>query len=55
MHTQIASKIAALSVALMMNCSIMVGVVYLFNIQTHQQSSVIASVRAAAQSTHEAV
>jgi hypothetical protein len=54
MHTQIASKIATLTVALIMNGLILVGVAALFDGQSHQQLGVIASDRAAPQSTHAA-
>jgi hypothetical protein len=54
MHTQIASKIVTLAVALIMNSVIMVGVAVLFDAQAHQQLGIIASARAVAQSTHAA-
>jgi Mn2+/Fe2+ NRAMP family transporter len=54
MHTQIGSKIVTLAVALIMNSAIMVGVALLFDAQSHQQLGVIASAKAASQSTHEA-
>jgi hypothetical protein len=54
MHTQITSKIVTLSVALIMNSLIMVGIALLFDGQSHQQSGVIASARATTQLAHEA-
>jgi hypothetical protein len=54
MHTQIASKIVTLAVALIVNSLIIVGVDLLFDSQSHQQLGVIASAQAAPQSTHEA-
>ena len=54
MHTQIASKIATLTVALIVNGLIMASVAVLFGGQSHQQMSVIASDRAAPPSTHAA-
>jgi hypothetical protein len=54
MNTQIASKITALGVALLMNCLIISGAAYLFDSQSHPQSSTIALARASAQSMHEA-
>ncbi|HWX28184.1 MAG TPA: hypothetical protein VNZ53_12210 [Steroidobacteraceae bacterium] len=54
MHTQIASKIATLTVALIVNGFITAGVAVLFDGQSHQPLSVIASDRAATPSTHAA-
>jgi len=54
MHTQIASKIATLTVALIMNMLIMAGVAVLFDGQSHQQLGIIASAQTAVQSAHEA-
>jgi hypothetical protein len=42
MNTRISAKLAALAVALMMNGFIMGGVAYLFDVQTHQNLSVIS-------------
>jgi hypothetical protein len=42
MNTRISSKIAALAIALMMNGFILGGVAYLFDLQTHQNLSVIS-------------
>lgn len=54
MHTQIASKITALAAALMLNSMLMAGLAYLFDGQSHLQSSVIELAHATAQSAHEA-
>ncbi len=42
MNTRISSKLAALAIALMVNCFIIGGVAYLFDAQTQQQLSVIS-------------
>jgi hypothetical protein len=50
MHTQIASKIVTLAVALIMNSLIIVGVEVLFDSQSHQLLGIVASAQAASQS-----
>lgn len=42
MNTRIASKLAALAIALMMNGFILGGVAYLFDLQTQQDLSVMS-------------
>lgn len=49
MSTQIASKITAFAVAVMMNSLMILGVGYVFNEQSHQRAEATASVDAAAQ------
>jgi hypothetical protein len=47
MHTQIASKITAFAVAVMMNSLLILGVGYVFNEQSHVRAEAIASADAA--------
>jgi hypothetical protein len=54
MNTQIASKLAAFAVALMMNSLIIGGVAYLFDGQIQQRAAVISLEGATAQTAHEA-
>jgi hypothetical protein len=49
MHTQIASKITAFAVAVLMNSLMILGVGYVFNEQSHVRTEATASVDAAAQ------
>jgi hypothetical protein len=42
MNTPISTKLAALALALMVNSVIMGGMAYLFNLQLHQPTAVIA-------------
>jgi hypothetical protein len=42
MNTRISSKLAALAIALLMNCVIIGGVAYLFDAQTQQHLTVIS-------------
>jgi hypothetical protein len=49
MHTQIASKITAFAVAVLMNSLMILGVGYVFNEQSHARTEATASVDAAAQ------
>jgi hypothetical protein len=54
MNTELTAKISALAVALVLNSLIMVGVAYLFDGESQQQSSVIALAGTTVQPTHEA-
>ena len=49
MHTQIASKITAFAVAVLMNSLMILGVGYVFNEQSHVRTEATASVNAAGQ------
>jgi hypothetical protein len=49
MHTQIASKITAFAVAVMMNSLMILGVGYVFNEQSHPRAAATAVVDAASQ------
>jgi hypothetical protein len=51
MNTQIASKIAALAIALLMNSLVLGGVAYLFN--ANQPSGVIASAETCVQAGYQ--
>jgi hypothetical protein len=48
MHTQIASKITAFAVAVLMNGLMVLGVGYMFNEQSHVRTEATASVDVAA-------
>jgi|HubBroStandDraft_4_1064222.scaffolds.fasta_scaffold2578829_1 hypothetical protein len=54
MPTQTTSRIAAFTVALMMNSLLLVGVAHLFDAQSRAQASIIALAAAPAQSVQSA-
>jgi hypothetical protein len=54
MNAQLTSKVIALTAALTLNSLILVGMAYVFDSESQQQSFTIASARAATQSAQSA-